>query len=261
MNRLLKGCAVSCGVLVVVAVIVVVAVATTVAGVSWFRGVYMSPKPPDPKIGKSFALRPLIGLRNGKLYGTGTASAVRLRPNEPPILLTALHLFGPDGGLERNLAPAELDQVVYGIFLFPFGSRTHTALARGAVRKSGPALRDGDSDMSGDIAAFNLPPKSRVNALNLATANPSVGQWLWVVGDVVTHEPQSQRLFPCRVLHVSDEATFVEFESVFPQGEFSGAPLINEHREVAGIVIGGDKGRAVINPAGSIRKRLAESGR
>ena len=99
MNRLLKGCASGCGVLTLLAIIAIF------AGVDWFRGVYLSPKPPDPVIGKSVAFRPMFILRQGEPSSDGTAPAVRLKPGEPPILLTALHLFDPAGGLEKNVLP------------------------------------------------------------------------------------------------------------------------------------------------------------
>jgi hypothetical protein len=81
-----------------------------------------------------------------------------------------------------------------------------------------------------------------------------------MVGDIYNHEPQKQTLFPGKVLVASDSKTLVKFENPFEMRAFSGAPLINEKKQVVGILIGGAEGLGIINPAGSIRKRLEESG-
>jgi len=255
MGRFIKGCAIGCGVLVVIAVIGGLAVA------AWVRATF-KPKPPDPTVGPVVALRPTFKLRAGGDYGAGTAVAVRLQPGSQPILLTALHLFGPAGGLETNLAPSQLDGVIREVLLTPVGGRGVVAKARGALRKSGAALQEDDTNVSGDVAAFKLLPKARVNALNLAAGNPRTGEWVWMIGDVFDHEPQTQRLFPAQVLTVSDAGTTVKFQTSFQLRAFSGAPLINARREVVGLLISGGEngGIGIINPAGSIRKRLSESG-
>ena len=256
MRKLVGGCAIGCGLLVVVCIVL------AVMGVNWVRSTYLSPKPPDPRIGKSVALRPTFVLRTGGSYQAGTAVAVRLQPRKAPIVLTALHLFGPAGGLDKDLAPPFLDQVIREVLLTPLGAKKPTGRARGALRKTGFALKPEDPDVSSDIAAFALVPGSKVNALDLSATNPRLGEWVWLVGDVVDHQPQTQRLFPARVMVASDKGTMVKFESSFRLQAFSGAPLVNVKREVAGILIGGSEegGMAVINPAASIRRRLAESG-
>jgi hypothetical protein len=61
-------------------------------------------------------------------------------------------------------------------------------------------------------------------------------------------------------MFASDKKTAVKFEAPFELRAFSGAPLINARKQVVGILISGTEGLGIINPAGSIRKRLEESG-
>jgi hypothetical protein len=254
-SKVLKGCAFGC------AGVVVLGVVAVIGGLLWLRSAFTSPKPPDPAVPGGAALRPTFVLKGGERHSAGTAVAVRLRPGGQPILLTALHLFGPDGGLARNIPPAELSRVVHTVFLTPIGERGPSGVARGALRKTGPALPEDGMDVANDVAAFRIPPKSRITALDLAAGNPGFGEWVWLVGDVVDHVPQSQRLFPARVLAVSDEGARLVFETAFPMQAFSGAPVVNRNGQVAGLLIGGGEGGAgIINPAGSIRRVLAESG-
>jgi hypothetical protein len=95
---------------------------------------------------------------------------------------------------------------------------------------------------------------------DLAEKSPHFGQWVWLVGDVVDHEPQTQRLFPARVLVPSGGGTRVELQAPINLQAFSGAPVVDSRGRVVGLMIGGDAEMSVISPAGNIRARLAESG-
>ena len=253
MGRMAKGCLTGCAVVILLFVLM--------AGGSylWVRNTF-KPKPTDPKIGKYVALRPHFLVREGEPYDAGTASAVRLKPGGVPIMITAQHLFGPDGGMEPAIPPGDLNKKIRGVALVPFGGKAPVGMASGSLRKSGEFPNGGD-DLSGDVAAFKLAPKSRVNALDLATANPKLGEWVWLVGDIVDHEPQTQTLFPAQVFGASDKRLSVKFPASIRLQAFSGAPLINSQKQVVGILISG-AGDVVgfANPATGIRKRLEESG-
>src|SRR5688572_14562190 len=215
MSRILKGCGIGCGV-----------VALLAAGAGGY--VYLTyvkplqtPAPPAPQVGKSVALRPTIVRRSGEPFEAGTAVAVRLQPKAKPIVLTALHLFGPMGGMERDLSPPELKTEVRMVLLTPLGARQPTGVGSGALRKTGTALAEDNKDLSLDFAAFTLSSKSRVNALDLATELPKNGEWLWLVGDEVAHEPQTQRLFPAQVIVASNNEMVVRFKERFELQAFS----------------------------------------
>lgn len=253
MGRLIKGCLIGCGALVLLVALV------GFGATYWAKQTFGKPKPADPKIGAAVALRPTFLVKGGQPYGAGTAVAVRLQPKAQPIVITAQHLFGPSGGMEPPIPPGELDKKITGVLLTPMAGGKPTGLARGSLRKSGTFPEDGADDVSGDLAAFKLNAKSRVNALDLAPANPAMGEWVWLVGDVFDHEPQTQRLFPGKVMLASDQKTLIKFEKPFELRAFSGAPLINSQKQVVGLLIAGASGLGIINPAGSIRKRLQES--
>jgi hypothetical protein len=255
MNRFLKGCLIGCGAVILLIVL------GAVVFFGWLRSTFGKPQPAAPRIGKSVALRPKITLRSGQAYEAGTAVAVRLQPGGKPILITALHLFGPAGGtLEKDTPPAELEKVVRGLVLTPMGGSKPAAAARGALRKSGPGVTEENRDVSSDLAAFTLLPNSRVNALNLAREKPQLGEWVWLVGDEFQHQPQAQRLFPAQVGPGNDRSGTVRFPKPVELQGFSGAPLVNSKQEVIGILISGGGPIGIYNPAESIRQRLRESG-
>jgi hypothetical protein len=253
MGRLFKGCLIGCGAIVLITVLILFGTGM------WAKQTFGKPKPANPKIGTAVALRPTFLVRGGQPYGAGTAVAVRVQPKSAPILLTAQHLFGPAGGMEPPIPPGDLNKKIKGVLLTPMAGGKPVAMAQGSLRKSGTFPDDGGDDVSGDVAAFKLSPKSRVNALDLAPANPAMGEWVWLVGDVFDHEPQTQRLFPGKVMIVSDKKTLIKFDDSFELRAFSGAPLINEKKQVVGLLIAGASGLGIINPVGSIRQRLQES--
>jgi hypothetical protein len=255
MSRTLKGCAIGCGGLALLGMVALIGAA------GWLRGTLLRPKPPDPAIAARTALRPTFTLRDGRVYRAGTAVTASVEPGRAAVLLTALHLFGPNGGLAAETPPAKLDALVSKIELAPFGERRVIAVARGALRTSGPTLTNDLDDVSNDVAAFALEPGSAASPLQLAAEDPALGEWVWLVGDIYNHRPQAQRLFPGRVVRVSGRGLRVTFRQPFPVRAFSGAPVVNVHGELAGILIGGDGKRlGICNPASSIRRRLEEAG-
>lgn len=249
MSRWAKGCCLGCGVTVLL---------VCIAGM-WLYQALFGPPPAAPRVASNAALRPTFILRDGRMLDAGTAVVVKLRPGAAPIMITAGHLLGTAGGLERNLAPGEIDRTVRAVLLTPLSAAKPEASARGSLRKSGQALSEDNENPALDLAAFRLAPGGKVHALPLAPGNPRMGEWLWMAGDEIDHEPQAQRLFAARVM-VSDGVAR-SHRPVRLQG-FSGAPLINARGEVAGLLIGGTENGmiATFNPAGAIRERLAQEG-
>ena len=245
-----KGCGIGC------AVLGLLGLGTAIYAVVLVRSLFFRPKPPDPVVAPNTALRPMFVMRSAKPYGAGTAVAVRLGPGRPAVLLTALHLFGPDAGQKVAIPPSQLNVRVASVILSPFGAFQTVGDAVGSLINRGPLPDESLQDVSHDVAAFTLDPSSKVAVLPLARRDPRLGDWLWLVGDVYNHRPQQQRLFPGRVIYASPRGVRVHFEERFPKRAFSGAPLIDEHGSVAGILIGGSDRDAVINPAGSIRRRI-----
>ncbi len=255
MSRLLKGCALGCGGLVLIT-------ALGIGGTAlWVKNTF-KPKPADPKIGKRVAHRPVFVMANQKSFSAGTAWAGRTRVGAQPHLFTALHLFGPDGGLDKQIVPAKMGQSVRSVLLLPFGVRRPSTVADKPLLRTGQPMGEGEGlDASGDIAVFRLPPKAPVNALTLAQKDAGMGEWVWLVGDEVDHQPEQQRLWPAQVIMNSPKALMMRFEKPVRLQAFSGAPVINAKSEVVGMLIGGTpNGGGIVNPVSSMRKRLAESG-
>jgi hypothetical protein len=254
-GRLLKSCGCGC-----LALVVLLGAGGT-AIYFWFQKTYNTPLPPAPKLGPAVALRPTIVPREGEVYEAGTAVAVRTAPGKAPILLTALHLFGPSGGLDRQYAPAELHGLVKELQLKPFGSKNVVARTQSALRRKGPTLVEDESRVQFDLAVFSLAPKPtpKMTVLPLAEKNPVMGEWVWLVGDEFSDQPQRQRLFAAQVGIVNLNGGLLRLKEPVELQGFSGGPVVNTKGEVVGILISGSEAGAIINTAEGIRNRLMES--
>ncbi|MBM3459771.1 MAG: hypothetical protein FJX77_14715, partial [Armatimonadetes bacterium] len=198
MSNFWRNCAFGCAGLVVLLAIAVV------GGAVWLRTELTAKPPPGPRLAPNTVFRPVFQMQNGKVFSAGTAFALRLRTDGMPLAVTALHLFGPSGGLDKDIPASELSRAVREVLLVPIGRNAPVARAARAMTSTGRPVGD-DGDVSGDVAAFLIPRPGRIPVLQPAGDNPRMGEWIWLVGDAVNHKPQSQRLFPARAITVSQK--------------------------------------------------------
>jgi hypothetical protein len=177
------------------------------------------------------------------------------------VVVTALHLLGPDGGLPAPADPAAINALVREVQLFPMSGGKPVARARKSLLKSGRPLSE-DGGAGRDLLAFQLEPRATINALPLAETDARPLQWVWVVGDRADAQAPAQRLWAARVIAVDETAGVLRFRGVVPLRAFSGAPIINEEIKVVGLLLGGDErqGIGIFNPAGAMRAHLGEAG-
>ncbi|MCH9688453.1 MAG: serine protease [Deltaproteobacteria bacterium] len=187
----------------------------------------------------------------------GTAFVCEVVPGQPPLLLSAQHLFGPAGGLAREYAWSEMKTLVQG-------AEGYDAHGNRVVTAGPPLTIEGAEAMSeervdADIAAFPLLAPTRVHALPLASAMPTNGDPVWLVAEVMGAAPSTlrhratiQEVAPTHLVYVFDDA--IELRAT------SGAPVINAAGQVVAINLGGgDEGGKTFgigNPAPSILARV-----
>lgn len=187
----------------------------------------------------------------------GTGFICEVDPGEPPLLLTAQHLFGPAGGLPRDYLWSEMASLVEG-------GAGYDSEGRRVVTAGPPLTIEGAKAMSADavdtdIAAFRLVPPTSVHALPLAAALPAVGDPVWLVGQVIDADPAQQR-HAAVVAEVSPKHLVYVFDNVVELRATSGAPVINGAGEVVAINLGGGeedgKTFGIGIPSSSIRTRV-----
>src|SRR5687768_1050950 len=76
-----------------------------------FQSPSIKKAPEAPSVPDGFVLRPTFDTTLGN-FSAGTAFSVKLPGHSRPIVLTALHLLGPGGGLPRDVPAPEVLQAV-----------------------------------------------------------------------------------------------------------------------------------------------------
>jgi len=164
----------------------------------------------------------------------------------PTVLVTAHHLFGPDGGVAKQISCEELPSFVWAA---KCESISHKYWSVGTGRPS--AVKHAKSYVEQgprrDIAIFLLKPAS-YPALRLATADPEVDDTVWLVSKVRSGAGPQVLLHMARVDRATPEEVvyFYENSSLNLSGT-SGAPIVNK----AGLVVGVNYG-AVRNKDGRL---------
>jgi hypothetical protein len=219
-----------------------------------------SPPPArPPTLAVNFVVRPVFVLRDKRTIRAGTAFGATVDGGEP-LLLSALHLFGDAGGLEGEIPPARIPDVVAGVALFDMGYGRQVGSAGPALLRDGFPLGTRGDDYTGDLVAFRLAKQSGIGTAPLAAANPDTGARVWLVGREFTRPGAMAALYPAVVSEAADKGLLITMDSRVDLSGFSGAPAINAQGEIVGMTLGGGqqggKQLAVLNPVAAMRERL-----
>lgn len=219
-----------------------------------------------PEIVVGSVLRPSFTLADGTRFEAGTAFPVSF--GGETLVLTAHHLFGPNGGLPAQLGPEEVAVKVTGVTLRDAWSKEPIGGAGPAVLV--PGAHPMEKDAAGDLALFPVSSGlDRISAgthppfhpLSLAAANPKVGDPVWLAAELVGGPGVETRAHVGKVVEVNASWLFYEFTAA--QVELratSGAPILNALGEVVGINLGGGAKDGVsfgaAGPVSAIRANL-----
>lgn len=173
--------------------------------------------------------------------GTGFALSIVKGGRSRLLMVTAKHLFGPDGGLEKDVpwnempARASLTKCV--------------SMQNGAIWQADPPLAIEGSEpvrttaFARDIAIFPLREvfsTGQATTLRLAAAAPKVGDSVWVIARLLRGAPPSQLLHHATVVSSGAWVLQYKFEnSAYDIQATSGAPVVNAAGEVVGVNLGG----------------------
>jgi hypothetical protein len=198
--------------------------------------------PGPPSVPDGFVLRPTFETTLGKI-AAGTAFPVQFPGQDRPLILTAIHLLGPAGGLPDDVPPTEVPRVVKGITLTDCFNPSGPSIKGGApvvIPGAGPL---GKATKAGDVLAFWGPAGPGFRPGRLAAASPAKGERVWLAASLREGAPPAQRLHAATVLGV-DESGDLEYRYDNPNLSIratSGAPVLNAAGEVVAINLGGGR--------------------
>lgn len=200
----------------------------------------------------------------------GTAFVVRLKVKgeDARVLVTAHHLFGPNGGLDAQVGWKELPQVVRSVRCAQLlgGKTVFEAEAPLAVEGACPSMEECPAR---DVAVFRLRD-AKADGLEMKVKRPKRKQRVWLAARVAGGAPAAKLFHAARI--VSIEGAWIEFEYDNPKLDLratSGAPIVDVDGRIVGINVGViTKGKKLFGMAQSARsvqvaveKALAASAR
>lgn len=206
-----------------------------------------------PGLAKQALMAPRFFGGKGAEFDAGTAFVAEASPGQP-LLLTAQHLFGPDGGLEKPVLWSRMDKEYPKAEGVLIGSKDVGASGSSVLLLPGAHGMD-DNSAEFDLAAYKLDGAPKADVLKLAKKDARVG-------DIVYMNSHSIGWTPAEV--VSVEKTKLVYRYFLPgnlQGT-SGAPVVNAEGEVVAMNLGGWTEKSTFgigNRVESIRKLLSEA--
>jgi S1-C subfamily serine protease len=207
---------------------------------------------------ESAVYRPIFTTKGGD-QSAGTAFVAKFAAGGPSYLVTAHHLFGEDGGLEREYASSELPGFVSKVSATSIEKQP--ALTAGAAIEIKGAKKYGQHPFT-DMAVFPVTAPANAPALVFATTKPAEGAPVWLIAPA---DGSPTVRHAGKVVQADDEGIGFAFEngSIQLRGT-SGGPIVNEAGNVVGIFAasGNMDGKTIGfgTPAWTATKLAADSG-
>ncbi len=214
------------------------------------------PAKPSMPVGALF--RPEFETIHGTV-SAGTAFVIQLPGDSRPILLSALHLLGPDGGLSERIKPTDVGEAVSKIRLTGMfeDKRTFEFDAEAIVIPDAASI--GVVTKYGDVIAFKVPKDIDVTPLKCAAVEPERGESVWLYAEVLGGASKSQKLHRARVINVFDGDLLAGLVNEKTDlRATSGSVLVNSKGEAVAIHLGGGIGEDFYYCAGNPISRFRE---
>lgn len=178
----------------------------------------------------------------------GTAFVMETGLEKMPVaMFTAHHLFGPDGGMGRQMTWQEVAKNVKGASCESL-DRTHRFKATAAVAVSDARTYSDRGGRMRDVAVLPVPVAG-VTPLKLAKDAPAIGSNVWLIGQAVAGAPATVFLHKAKVVRSGEIGLSYEFaDPKLNLAGTSGAPVVNENGEVVAISLAGglQRGRLIV---------------
>ncbi len=220
-----------------------------------------------PSVPDRFVLRPSFSTSLGPV---NAGSAFALTYAERTVMVTAMHLLGPAGGLKVQVEAGRLAEVVQSVGVR--GAFTEDAQPVAVSKELVPvagAHPMGD-DAAGDILIFAPEVKTGLDRLQvrdvpklspgvLADAAPKVGDPVWLAARIGAGDT---RVHAGKVVEINDGWLFYEIgDATLSLAGTNGAPILGADGKVVGIQLGGgvmDDGKLIgaANPWSGVKKAL-----
>lgn len=209
--------------------------------------------PPVVTAGTLF--RPTFNTFDGPV-SAGTAFAARLPGSSTPIILSALHLLGPAGGLPHDIPASELSHAWRSLEVDDCVTSQTVGLIAGRPLPVLATAPFPQQSQHGDVVAYLPNERGTFQTLPLASSPPATNDVVWLVSEVIG---SNAIVHKAKVLGEEDGWLVYQFESNdLELRATSGAPVVNSAHQVVAVNAGGGTDGGVVMGLGTpVSKFLA----
>jgi hypothetical protein len=172
-------------------------------------------------------------------YEAGTAFIIG---SQHPVLMSAQHLFGPEGGLKAAIPWQDMPKRASSVSCKQIRSAAQWSTGPAiAVEGAHPMSPDDQSGSVNDVAVFSFAGKNpTASPLSLAAKAPTVGTKVWLVAQIEGAGQGATLLHAATVIGAQNGAMLFSYDD--PKIDLdatSGAPLVDATGKVVGLNLGG----------------------
>ncbi len=183
-----------------------------------------------------FLFHPTFRTGGGVTRG-GIVFAARGGASSDPVLISALRLMGPAGGLDRPIDALDLFTSVQSVDLRDCQSGRFQASVPGKTLIIPGAKAFPASSLHGDVIAFRPDAMPDLTPLQLSDSQTWPGEKAWIPS---SKDPSSTAFHAAKILTNRNGRMVLEIEerceSLSSIEGFFGAPVINSANEIVGVV-------------------------
>lgn len=213
--------------------------------------------PSTPSISGSFVFRPTWTLGSKKVRA-GHIFCSKIERVKGFFLFTALHLFGPSGGLPRDMSPQQISNDFRGLYLRDLFKPLKKKVVRAVPLVLQPLSAKETKMKFGDIFAFLGKDKGICSPIPIARSIPKKGESIWMAAHVRGN--RKTLLHRGVVAYSKGNVLYYYFDNKIKLHATSGAPILNSDGAIVAVHYGGGiSGQGVYGVASlthSIRKTL-----
>jgi hypothetical protein len=212
-------------------------------------------------IPKTAILRPTFQTTEG-FKEAGSATVVEMPEYGRYLLVTAHHLFGPDGGFAKTYAWDQIKGLVQQVNATSYADLA-VMVSTSEILQIPGAQGAEDAVVNRDLAVFPLPDKPGVPSFRLSAGLPAVGARVWLFARAARAMEPGETIHEATVVQADNTGVSILFvDAGLDLTAANGAPVLNGLGEIVAINVASRRRDGNLygfgNPATEIRQLIDE---
>jgi hypothetical protein len=209
-------------------------------------------KDEKPVVTAGMLFGPTFQMKSDKTSG-GVMFAARLPDSDRPILLSAMHLFGPATGMDKQLSVDEITKTWQSVKGDDLVDDKTTSFSGLGLALPG-ASAEFEPSPAGDVVVF-VPQENRgLKPITISAEVPKEGDVVWLLSHTLAGDSLAHRAVCLTIVH--ENFLVYRFDEPIGIAGTSGGAIVNERGFVVAVQRGGGSKDGKTLGAGSLASRF-----